>query len=89
MKKLIKPLYVALSTCLLLLPFSSCKKNDDGMQTLQVNEVTHSIFYAPLYLADSLGYFAEEGIKKEGFEKTITKSLPALRGGATKWRRGA
>ena len=28
-------------------------------------EVTHSIFYAPQYLADSLGYFKEEGLDVE------------------------
>ena len=45
------------------LPLSACKgKNDDGTTTLKINEVTHSIFYAPLYLADSLGYFADEKI---------------------------
>ncbi len=64
MKKIIKPLCAALSACLLLLPLSSCKKeNTDGMKTIKVNEVTHSVFYAPLYLADALGYFAEEKIK--------------------------
>ena len=66
MKKLMKPLCAALSACILLLPLSSCKdKDNDGMKTIQVNEVTHSVFYAPLYLADSLGYFTDEGIKIE------------------------
>ncbi len=66
MKKIIKRISAALSACLLLLPFSACKdKATDGVKTLQVNEVTHSVFYAPLYLADSLGYFAEENIKIE------------------------
>lgn len=46
-----------------LLPLSAC--GDDGMTTLKVCEVTHSVFYAPMYLADTLGYFAEEGIKIE------------------------
>ena len=66
MKKLIKPICAALAACMLLLPFSACKGDDnDKMKTLQVNEVTHSVFYAPLYLADALGYFAEENIKIE------------------------
>ena len=65
MKKIIKPIYLALSTCLLLFSFSACSKKDDDLKTVQVNEVTHSIFYAPLYLADSLGYFETEGIKIE------------------------
>lgn len=47
-----------------LLPLSACGE-DDGLKTLKINEVTHSVFYAPLYLADELGYFAEEGLKIE------------------------
>ena len=65
MNKIIKPLCLALSACLLLFSSSACANKDDGVETIQVNEVTHSIFYAPLYLADSLGYFAEENIKIE------------------------
>ncbi len=66
MKKITKFISAALSACLFLLPFSACKdKEKDGMKALQINEVTHSVFYAPLYLAESLGYFAEENIKIE------------------------
>ena len=65
MKKIRKTLPLLLSTLFLLLPFSACKQEDDGVKTLQINEVTHSIFYAPLYLADSLGYFQDENIKIE------------------------
>ena len=54
-----------LSSCFVLLPFTSCKKDDDGLKTIKINEVTHSVFYAPLYLADALGYFKENGIKIE------------------------
>lgn len=48
---------------LALLPLSAC--GGDSLTTLEINEVTHSVFYAPLYLADSLGYFEEEGLKIE------------------------
>ncbi len=41
------------------LMFVGCK--DDN--TIHLNEVTHSIFYAPLYLAKNLGYFEDEGLK--------------------------
>ena len=41
---------------------AGCKKDDN---VIKINEVTHSIFYAPLYLADALGYFEDEGYKIE------------------------
>ncbi len=51
----------ALSGAFVLFPFTGCKQKDDNV--VKVNEVTHSVFYAPFYLADSLGYFAEENIQ--------------------------
>lgn len=48
-----------------LFPLTACGGDTDGVTTLKINEVTHSVFYAPLYLADSLGYFEEEGLKIE------------------------
>ncbi len=48
---------------MLLLPFSACKKDDSGLKTIRLNEVTHSVFYAPLYVAIEGGYFEEEGLK--------------------------
>ncbi len=35
------------------------------IQKVRLNEVTHSIFYAPLYAAISNGYFEDEGIELE------------------------
>ena len=32
---------------------------------ITVGEVTHSIFYAPQYVADALGYYKEEGLDVE------------------------
>ena len=34
----------------------------DDLTKITVAEVAHSIFYAPMYAADSLGYFEDEGI---------------------------
>ncbi len=61
MKKLLALLLAALLPALC---FAGCKK-DDSITTIRLNEVTHSIFYAPQYLAMSLGYFEEENIKIE------------------------
>ena len=41
------------------------KDNDTNLKKVKVAEVTHSIFYAPQYLADSLGYFEDEGLDVE------------------------
>lgn len=35
------------------------------LKKVKVAEVTHSIFYAPQYLADSLGYYEDEGLDVE------------------------
>ncbi len=65
MNKIKRFLSAALSAAFLFLPLSACNEDEGGATTLQINEVTHSVFYAPLYLADSLGYFEEENIKIE------------------------
>ena len=44
------------------------QKQDDknnNLKKVTLTEVTHSVFYAPQYLADALGYFEEEGLDVE------------------------
>lgn len=62
MKKIIAAI---LCTLFALVPFAACSKGEDGLTKIRVSEVTHSIFYAPMYAADELGYFEEEGIEIE------------------------
>ena len=38
------------------------KASDNTLTPVTLNEVAHSIFYAPQYVAIELGYFEEEGI---------------------------
>lgn len=57
-----------LTLSLLLVPagLAGCQKNNasdkDGLTSVTLSEVAHSIFYAPQYAAIELGYFEEEGI---------------------------
>ncbi|MCD8308745.1 MAG: ABC transporter substrate-binding protein [Clostridia bacterium] len=44
------------------IPISLAGCGSDG-DVLKINEVTHSVFYAPMYLADALGYYEEEGFE--------------------------
>lgn len=41
------------------------KKDDNNLTKIKVAEVTHSMFYAPWYVAQELGYFEEEGLDIE------------------------
>lgn len=41
---------------------SGCGKAESGNTPVTLNEVAHSIFYAPQYVAIENGYFEEEGI---------------------------
>ncbi len=45
------------------LSLTACGSSDGGKTTVKVNEVTHSVFYAPFYVAIENGYFEEEGLK--------------------------
>ena len=66
MSKLSRLILLPLAALFALLPLSACtEEREDGVTLIRVNEVTHSVFYAPMYLADSLGYFEEENIKIE------------------------
>lgn len=46
------------------LTLTGCKK-DDTLTKITVMEVTHSVFYAPQYIALSEGFFKEEGLEVE------------------------
>lgn len=61
--------------------FSGCteKKDDTALVTVKLNEVTCSVFYAPMYAAINEGFFKEEGINidwtiEQGADATILKT---------------
>lgn len=41
---------------------TGCQKKNTGLTPVTLNEVAHSIFYAPQYAAIELGYFKDEGL---------------------------
>lgn len=79
MKKRIVAL--ALIAVLAITSLIGCSSKDESGKTKVVlNEVAHSIFYAPMYVAIENGYFADEGIDLElvcgfGADKVMTAVL--------------
>lgn len=66
--------FIATVTCV------ACGRNKSNLTKVTLNEVAHSIFYAPQYVAIENGYFEEEGIDLElvtgfGADKTMTALL--------------
>lgn len=62
---------------MLVVALAGCKPGDTELRKIVLNEVTRSVFYAPLYVAAGLGYFEEEGIDLEivtggGSDKSMT-----------------
>lgn len=56
---------------------SAVQKEEEELTKVTLNEVAHSIFYAPMYVAIEEGYFEEEGIELDlvcgfGADKTMT-----------------
>lgn len=60
MKRKLTALLTAMVLAVLPLSLTAC--DNDGKTTVKLCEVTHSIFYAPLYIAINNGYFADENI---------------------------
>ncbi|MEA4966016.1 MAG: ABC transporter substrate-binding protein [Oscillospiraceae bacterium] len=74
-----KVLSLCLAGFLLLAVLSGCAASEKT-KTVRLNEVTHSVFYAPQYVAMSQGFFEEEGLAIEltnggGADKVMTAVL--------------
>ncbi len=81
-KSLSKKLATGLVLLLCIFSCIGCGKEatTDGLTKVTLNEVAHSIFYAPMYVAIEEGYFEEEGIDLTlvtgfGADKTMTAVL--------------
>ena len=67
-------------SALLFMSCAACGTHDSGKKHLVLSEVTHSVFYAPQYVALELGFFADEGLDVElinggGADKVMTSVL--------------
>jgi NitT/TauT family transport system substrate-binding protein len=62
LKKLIITIVCFVIVILGIFLITKKNKSDSDLKKIKVAEVAHSIFYAPQYLAHSLGYFEEEGL---------------------------
>lgn len=75
---MVKRLVVLLLCVVMVLMVFGCQEK--APEKIVLNEVTHSVFYAPLYAAISLGYFKDEGLDIElvnggGADKSMTALL--------------
>lgn len=80
MKKILFSLILVLLICFLVFAMFFKNGKKDDLVSIKVAEVTHSIFYAPQYLADALGYFEDEGLDVDiiltsGADKVTTAVL--------------
>lgn len=71
--------YLAVVSLIVLLFLSACSSSNEDT-TIQLGEVTRSLFYAPQYVAIEKGFFEEEGLNVElqttwGGDKTMTALL--------------
>ncbi|MGE4272380.1 MAG: ABC transporter substrate-binding protein [Desulfitobacterium sp.] len=71
---------LALAVALILTGCGNSSSKDNQLTKIRVSEVTHSIFYAPQYVALTQGFFKEEGLDIEltnggGADKVMTAVL--------------
>lgn len=79
MKRHTTILSILIIACLILGCITGCS-SQQKMTKIRLNEVTHSVFYAPLYVALNMGFFQEEGLEVEltngaGADKVMTAVL--------------
>ncbi|AJA47590.1 ABC-type nitrate/sulfonate/bicarbonate transport systems, periplasmic component [Clostridium pasteurianum DSM 525 = ATCC 6013] len=82
-KKLFYSFAMLLSVILIVSVFTGCGSSTDSktsIKKVKLNEVTRSVFYAPMYAAINQGYFKEEGLELDistgqGADKTMQQVI--------------
>ena len=64
MKKIFNFIFAFILLTTTALSFVGCK-SESKTGKIRLNEVTHSVFYAPLYVAINKGFMKDEGIEIE------------------------
>ncbi|MBR1390476.1 MAG: ABC transporter substrate-binding protein [Lachnospiraceae bacterium] len=65
-KNLLRRIISCALAVVMIVSLCACsKQSEKELTTVKLNEVAHSIFYAPMYVAIENGYFEEEGIDLE------------------------
>lgn len=77
MKKFLTTVSIIAILGLSILSLFGCAEKPDEDRLVRLNEVTHSVFYAPLYVGINKGYFSEVGLDVEltnggGADKSMT-----------------
>ena len=75
-----KKLSLILTILFLSTLFYGCQKSNSNLIKVRLNEVVRSVFYAPMYVAISEGFFEEEGLDidlstGQGADKTMQQVL--------------
>lgn len=78
-----KKYFISIAGLLSFSLLAGCTTQDaaeDGLKAVRLNEVVHSVFYAPQYAAQELGFFEEEGLDVtvaigNGADKSMTALL--------------
>ena len=81
MRSRITKVVVLLISLVMAISLFGCESREkDSLKKVRLNEVTRSVFYAPMYVAINEGYFEEEGIELDistgqGADKTMQQVL--------------
>lgn len=75
-----KSLILGSVLALVMTTFIGCGSQTSGLTKVRLQEVAHSIFYAPMYVAIEEGYFEDEGLNVEltngnGADKVMTAMI--------------